>query len=191
LAATGPACAIRPSARTMLPCAKGSVPWRMSDGGSVTGRLHMLLRREGYAVNRKRIYRLYREEMLMVRKRGGRKRALGTRAPMVLPMAVNMRWSLDFVSDPHECLALIADTLLSGVRVARELDAIKAWRGKPAAIVSDNGTELTSNAILGWAGSHKIEWHYIVPGKPMQNGFVESFNGRLRDELLSVRPESS
>jgi putative transposase len=208
LAATGPACAIRPSARTMLPCAKGSVPWRMSDGGSVTGRLHMLLRREGYAVNRKRIYRLYREEMLMVRKRGGRKRALGTRAPMVLPMAVNMRWSLDFVSDQmtcgrrfrillvvddctHECLALIADTLLSGVRVARELDAIMAWRGKPAAIVSDNGTELTSNAILGWAGSHKIEWHYIVPGKPMQNGFVDSFNGRLRDELLSVRPESS
>jgi putative transposase len=74
---------------------------------------------------------------------------------------------------------------LPGVRVARELDAIMAWRGKSAAIVSDNGTELTSNAILGWAESRKIEWHYIAPGKPMQNGFVESFNGRLRDELLS------
>jgi putative transposase len=72
------------------------------------------------------------------------------------------------------------------VRVARELDALMAWRGKPAAIVSDNGT-LTSNAILGWAESHKVEWHYIAPGKPMQNGFVESFNGRLRDELLNDR----
>jgi putative transposase len=70
------------------------------------------------------------------------------------------------------------------VRVARELDALMAWRGKPAAIVSDNGT-LTSNAILGWAESHKVEWHSIAPGKPMQNGFVESFNGRLRDELLN------
>ena len=121
---------------------------------------------------------------------------------MVLPMAANMRWSLDFVSDQmtsgrrfrilcvvddctRECLALIADTSLSGVRVARELDAIMAWRGKPPAIVSDNGTELTSNAILGWAESHKVEWHYIAPGKPMQNGFVESFNGRLRDECLN------
>jgi putative transposase len=165
-------------------------------------RLHVLLRREGYLVNRKRIYRLYREERLMVRKRGGRKRALGKRAPTFLPMAANMRWSLDFVSDQMtsgrrfrilcvvddctcECLALIADTSLSGGRVARELDAIRAWRGKPAAIVSDNGTELTSNAILGWAESHKVEWHYIAPGKPMQNGFVESFNGRLRDELLN------
>jgi putative transposase len=73
----------------------------------------------------------------------------------------------------------------SGVRVARELNAIMVWRGKPAAIVSDNGTELTSNAILGRAESHKVEWHYIAPGKPMQNGFVESFNGRLRDELLN------
>ena len=60
-----------------------------------------------------------------------------------------------------------------------------AWRGKAAAIVSDNGTELTSSVILGWAESHKVEWHYIAPGKPMQNGFVESFNGRLRDELLN------
>jgi putative transposase len=85
----------------------------------------------------------------------------------------------------RECLALIAETSLSGVCVARELDAIMAWRGKPAAIVSDNGTELTSNALLGWAESHKVEWHYIAPGKPMQNGFVESFNGRLRDELLN------
>ncbi len=121
---------------------------------------------------------------------------------MVLPMAANMRWSLDFVSDQmtsgrrfrilwvvddctRECLALIADTSLSGVRVTGELDAIMAWSGKPATIVSDNKTELTSNAILGWAESHTVEWHYIAPGKPMQNGFVESFNGRLRDELLN------
>jgi putative transposase len=129
-------------------------------------RLHVLLRREGYLVNRKRIYRLYREERLMVRKRGGRKRALGTRAPMVLPIAANMRWSLDFVSDQmtsgrrfrilcvvddstRECLALIADTSLSGVRVARELDAIMARRGKPAAIVSDNVLRAEGDRIGG------------------------------------------
>jgi putative transposase len=123
-------------------------------------RLHVLLRREGYGVNRKRIYRLYREERLMVRKRSGRKRALGTRAPMVLPMAADMRWSLDFVSDQmtsgrrfrilcvvddctRECLALIADTSLSGLRVARELDAIMAWRGSPPPSLATMGTELT------------------------------------------------
>src|ERR1700730_3707923 len=133
LAVTGPACAIGPSARTMLPCANGSEPWHERRFGY--RRLHVLLRREGYGVNRKRIYRLYREERLMVRKRSGRKRALGTRAPMVLPMAADMRWSLDFVSDQmtsgrrfgilcvvddctRECLALIADTSLSGLRGA-------------------------------------------------------------------------
>ena len=85
----------------------------------------------------------------------------------------------------RECLALVADTSISGRRVARELDAIMAWRGKPACIVSDNGTELTSNAILAWADQRQVRWHYIAPGKPQQNGFSESFNGRLRDELLN------
>lgn len=165
-------------------------------------RLHVLLRREGYEVNHKKLFRLYREEKLTVRRRGGRKRAIGTRAPMLLPLAPNERWSLDFVSDQltdgrrfriltvvddctRECLALLADTSLSGVRVARELDRLIAERGKPKMIVSDNGTEFTSNTILTWAEGAGVQWHYIAPGKPMQNGFIESFNGRLRDELLN------
>ena len=165
-------------------------------------RLHVLLRREGQVVNRKRVQRIYREEWLTVRRRGGRKRAVGTRRPIEIPLAANQRWSLDFVSDQmtdgrrfriltvidnctRECLALVADTSLSGRRVARELDAIIAQRGRPGMIVSDNGTELTSNAILAWADETGVGWHYIAPGKPQQNGYNESFNGRLRDELLN------
>ena len=85
----------------------------------------------------------------------------------------------------RECLGLMADTSISGIRVARELDRIVARRGRPGGIVSDNGTELTSNAILAWSDRHKVAWHYIAPGKPVQNAFIESFNGRLRDELLN------
>ena len=85
----------------------------------------------------------------------------------------------------RECLALVVDTSLSGVRVARELDRIVELRGRPRMLVSDNGTELTSNAILRWQQERGVGWHYIAPGKPMQNGFVESFNGRLRDECLN------
>ena len=165
-------------------------------------RLHVLLRREGHAVNRKRIQRIYREERLTVRRRGGRKRAIGTRRPLELPLVANQRWSLDFVADQmtdgrrfriltvidnctRECLALVADTSLSGARVVRELDAVIRQRGRPDTIVSDNGTEYTSNAVLAWADSTGVGWHYIAPGKPQQNGFNESFNGRLRDELLN------
>ena len=165
-------------------------------------RLHLLLKREGTTVNHKKLFRIYREEKLVVRKRGGRKRALGTRAPMTIPQGANQRWSLDFVSDAladgrrfrvlavvddftRECLALVADTSLSGARVARELDAVIARRGKPKSIVSDNGTELTSTAILRWQQERGVDWHYIQPGKPIQNAFVESFNGRLRDECLN------
>ena len=165
-------------------------------------RLHVLLKREGHTVNHKKLFRLYREERLTVRKRGGRKRAIGTRAPMLVPLKPNERWSLDFVSDQftdgrrfriltivddctRENLALIADTSLSGARVARELNRLIAERGKPRMIVSDNGSEFTSNAILNWADKARVEWHYIAPGKPMQNGFIESFNGRLRDEFLN------
>ncbi|BCA01607.1 putative transposase [Bradyrhizobium japonicum] len=165
-------------------------------------RLHVLLRREGYLVNHKKLFRLYREERLAVRRRGGRKRALGTRAPMVVPIAPNDRWSLDFVSDQltdgrrfriltvvdectRECLALVADTSLSGSRVARELDRLMIERGKPKMVVSDNGIELTSNAILTWADQSRVDWHYIAPRKPTQNAFIESFNGCLRDELLN------
>lgn len=165
-------------------------------------RLQLLLRREGTFVNHKKLRRLYREERLQVRRRGGRKRALGTRAPLALPQGPNQRWSLDFVSDTlidsrrfrilavvddctRECLALVADTSLSGVRVGRELDVVINLRGRPQSIVSDNGTELTSMAILCWSQKTQIDWHYIAPGKPTQNAFIESFNGRLRDELLN------
>jgi putative transposase len=85
----------------------------------------------------------------------------------------------------HECLGAIPDTSISGHRVARELTAIIERRGKPGMIFSDNGTELTSHAIFAWCRDHKIEWHYITPGKLMQNGYVESFNGKMRDELLN------
>jgi putative transposase len=153
-------------------------------------RLHVLLRREGFAVNHKRVFRVYREEKLGVRRRKGRKRAMGPRLPMAAALAPNARWSLDFVHDQmtdgrrfrilgivddctRECLGLIADTSIGGRRVARELDRIIAWRGKPASIVSDNGTELTSNAILAWAEVNDVAWHYIEPGKPTQNAFIE------------------
>ena len=165
-------------------------------------RLGFLLEREGVQMNHKKLLRLYREEGLAVRRRRGRKRALGTRAPMELPNGPGQRWSLDFVSDAltdgrrfrilcvvddysRECLALVADTSLSGNRVARELDIIIARKGKPRTIVSDNGTELTSMAILKWSKDRSVDWHYIAPGKPTQNAFVESFNGRLRDECLN------
>jgi putative transposase len=85
----------------------------------------------------------------------------------------------------RECLALIADTSLSGARLARELAVLFDARGKPQTIVSDNGTEFTSNAILKFVDDRKFDWHYIAPGKPTQNAFVESFNGKLRDELLN------
>ena len=85
----------------------------------------------------------------------------------------------------RESLALVADTSLSGTRVARELDRLTIERGKPKMVVSDNGSKLTSNAILTWADHSCVEWHYIAPGKTMQNAFIESFNGRLRDELLN------
>lgn len=165
-------------------------------------RIHVMLERQGIHMNQKKLRRLYREEKLQVRKRGGRKRALGTRRPMLLPNRSNERWSLDFVSDAftdgrrfrvlavvddysRECLALVADTSLSGLRVTRELDRLIKRRGKPITIVSDNGTELTSMAVLKWCQETGVEWHYIQPGKPMQNGFVESFNGSFRDECLN------
>lgn len=93
---------------------------------------------------------------------------------------------LNIVDDvTRECLAAIPDTSISGRRVARELTELIAWRGKPGMIASDNGTEFTSNAILARSKVLQVEWHYIAPGKPMQNGFCESFNGRMRDELLN------
>ena len=165
-------------------------------------RLFILLRRGGEPSGINRIYRLYREEGLTVRKRRARRRAVGTRAPILVEAKANARWSLDFVHDQlvsgrrfrilnvvddveRECLAAIPDTSIPGRRVARELTALTDRRGKPGMIVSDNGTEFTSNAMLAWAQDNRIVWHCIAPGKPMQNGFCESFNGRMRDELLN------
>ena len=165
-------------------------------------RVGVMLAREGMIMNEKKLYRLYREEGLSVRRRRGRKRARGSRTPMPMATHPNQRWSLDFLSDTfgayrkfrilavnddccRENLALIADTSLSGARVARELDALVRVYGKPKSIISDNGTELTSKAILKWAHENGVEWHYIDPGKPQQNAYIESFNGSLRDECLN------
>ena len=165
-------------------------------------RLFVLLRQSGEASGINRIYRLYREEGLSVRKRRARRRAVGARAPILVEARPNARWSLDFIHDQlacgrrlrilnivddvtRECLAAIPDTSISGRRVARELTDLVRRRGKPGMIVSDHGTEFTSNAMLAWSQEHQITWHFIAPGKPMQNGFCESFNGRMRDELLN------
>jgi len=165
-------------------------------------RLHIVLRRDGVLINRKKTQRLYREEGLTVRRRKGRKRAVGARMPPPVVALPNQRWSLDFVHDQlatgrrfrvlnivddvtRECLRAVPDTSISGKRVVRELTELIAQRGRPGMIVSDNGTGLTSNAVLIWCGDANVEWHYTAPGKPTQNAFVESFNGRMRDELLN------
>jgi putative transposase len=158
-------------------------------------RIHMLLRRDGFAINRKKTQRRgfgqcprhclrlrYREQGLIARRRKGRKRAVGPRAPTPVVALPNRHWSLDFVHDQlasgrqfrilnvvddvtRECLAAVPDTSICGKRVVRELTDLIAVRGKPDMIVSDNGTELTSNAVLEWCGTAKIDWHYTAPGK--------------------------
>lgn len=165
-------------------------------------RLAIMAQREGVTCNIKRIHRVYREAGLAVRRRKGRKRALGTRLPLPRPDSVNQIWSLDFVSDALACgrklrllgvmdqcsregLNLTVDTSLPGLRVVRALEALVKQRGCPKVIVSDNGTELTSRVVLQWAQQHGIEWHYITPGKPQENGFTESMNGKIRDEFLN------
>ena len=170
-------------------------------------RLHILLNREGFHVNWKKLYRIYREERLTVRKRGGRKRALGTRAPIAIPQGANQRWSLDFASDAlldsrrfrilcviddftRECLATVVDNSLSGTRVARELDRICEVRGRPCMIVSDNGTELTSNAILTWQQDNRIEWHYIAPPCPAGDACIAE-KGASRCRTASLNPSSA
>ena len=162
-------------------------------------RLILYLRAEGFVINHKRLFRIYREEKLMVRKRGGSQKSRGNKgadagadaAERAMVAGLRLRSvrqrpeipDLTVVDDcTRECLAAVADTSISGVRVARELDQIIARRGQPKMIVSDNGTELTSSAVIAWAIERQIDWHYIAPGKPTQNAFIESFNGRLRDE---------
>ncbi len=165
-------------------------------------RLHVLLCREGWTVNHKRVYRLYREEGLSVRRRR-RKRVSRERCPMVAATGPDQRWALDFVSDAlfwgrkirmltvvdaftRESLAIEVDMSLSGVRVARVLDRVITERGQaPDEIVLDNGPELTSKALDQWAYERGVQLRFIEPGKPVQNAYIESFNGRLRDECLN------
>ena len=166
-------------------------------------RLHVLLRREGWTVNHKRVYRLYREEGLSVRKRKRKRAARADRAPLGAPAGPDQLWCLDFVSDAlswgrkirmltiedafhRESLAIEVDTSLPGVRVARVLDRLTEERGAiPDVIVLDNGPELTSKALDQWAYERGVRLHFIDPGKPQQNGFIESFNGKFRDECLN------
>ena len=153
-------------------------------------------------MNIKRVLRVYREANLQVRKRVKRRVALGRGDPAPIVSQMNQRWSLDFMHDTlesgrrirtlnivddftRECLAIEVDTSLSGPRVARVLDAIAAVRGYPETLVMDNGTELTSVAMLCWARDRRVRLHYIQPGKPTQNACIESFNGRFRDECLN------
>ena len=165
-------------------------------------RLHVLLRREGFLVNHKRVYRLYREAALSVRRRS-RKRVARERCPAPTPTGPDQCWSLDFVSDAlawgrkirlltvedtftREALAIEVDTSLPGMRVARVLDYVIDARGAaPRKITLDNGPELTSKALDQWAYEHAVDLDFIERGKPVQNAFIESFNGRLRDECLN------
>jgi putative transposase len=165
-------------------------------------RIHVIMRKDNLRINHKKLFRLYKEMGLKVRRRGSRKRAIGPRLSKIKATRINHVWSLDFMSDrlvdgrkirllniidefTRESLKMVIDTSLSGARVARELDELIKKRGKPEQIISDNGTEFTSIAILKWSEEASIEWHYIQPGKPMQNGTLESFNGRVRDEFLN------
>jgi putative transposase len=166
-------------------------------------RLHVLLCREGVLVNHKCVERIYREEGLSVRKRKRKRIAGSVRLPAVQAVQPDQVWSLDFVSDAlawgrklrmltvvdtytRESLAIEADTSLSGVRVARVLDRVITERGAlPAEIVMDNGPELTSKALDQWAYERGVHLRFIAPGKPQQNGYVESFNGKFRDECLN------
>ena len=165
-------------------------------------RIGYLLLREGYKINHKRVYRLYKEQGLEIQKRKKRKKAVGSRIHTSVLTAANQRWSIDFVMDAladgrrirlmtvvddftRESLKIVVDRSLSGRRVAQELSELISARGKPKEILSDNGTEFTCNAVLSWSQEGEIKWSYIQPGKPMQNGYIESFNGKLRDECLN------
>ncbi len=164
-------------------------------------RLHALLRREGVDVNHKRIERLYREEGLAVRRRGRKRVARDGRGRAALPGRPNQQWGVDFVSDAlawgrrirlftvvdvftREVLAIEVDTSLPGGRVVRVLERLAAQRGAPDEIVLDNGPELSGKAVDQWAYERGVRLRFIEPGKPVQNAFVESFHGRLRDECL-------
>ena len=165
-------------------------------------RLHVLLGREGEQVNHKRVHRIYREAGLALRRKK-RKHCVRLSTPLGTYTAANQEWALDFVHDAVACgrsirvlnvidaytresLAMEVDTSFAGLRVTRVLDQIIAERGLPRAIRCDNGPELTSRHFLAWALDRKVDLIHIQPGKPTQNGYVESFNGKLREECLRV-----
>ena len=165
-------------------------------------RVHDLLRPEFPGVNHKRVYRLYRNANLAVRKRKKAKRPMHERVPLQLATRVNQVWSMDFASDSlsngrrlkyltvaddfsHECVDIAVDYGISGQYVTRLLDQAALFRGYPQVVRTDNGPEFTSRAFLAWAQSHGIRHILIQPGRPMQNGYIESFNGKFRDEHLN------
>ena len=165
-------------------------------------RLTVLLKREGWPVNTKRVYRIYKEEGLMVRTQK-RKKAAAVRVPLSAALRPNQRWSMDFIHDrladqrsfrvltvvdqfTRECILLLADRSLTAAKVTAALDSAIAERGAPESITVDNGSEFASSLMDRWAHARGIHLNFIRPGKPVENGFIESFNGRLRDELLNV-----
>lgn len=165
-------------------------------------RVHVLAVRQGHYVGVKRVYRVYREEGLAVRRKRPRRVRSVVRQPMVAAVAPNLRWSMDFVHDQladgrcfrslnivddftRECAAIEVDTSISGVRVVRVLEQLACVRGLPKSITVDNGPEFTSKALQKWALANGLHLNFIEPGKPMQNAYVESFNGRFRDECLN------
>jgi putative transposase len=166
-------------------------------------RLTVLLRREGWRGNAKRIYRLYTEEGLIVRTQKRRERAQRQRVPLGQAARPNQKWSMDFIAQrlpdgrwirvltvvdqfTRECLTLFADTSLSGEKVAMALDKIVSQRGVPQSITVDNGSEFSSRAMDLWAYKNGVHLDFIRAGRPVENGYIESFDGRLRDECLNV-----
>lgn len=163
-------------------------------------RLHALLNLK-LQVNHKRVYRIYSEEGLKIRRKRSLRKGVFSRSPLIVPETADQRWSMDFVSDTagdrrirtlnviddctREALAIEVDTSLSGERVTRVLDRVALGRRLPRQIVVDNGPEFTSAAFLRWSMAHNIDVHFIDKGKPTQNAFVESFNGKFRDECLN------
>ena len=186
-----------------MSCDRNCASWRWCGGGSDIGGCTRCCGAKGWAINHKRIYRLYVEEKLWVRKRNRRRRVSVPRQPMLPPTEANQTWSLDFVSDAlatgrrfrtlnivddytREALGIEVDTSLGGVRVCRVLDRLKLERGgMPVQIRSDNGPEFISKAVEQWAYNNGVEWHFIEPGKPIENAYIESFNARFRDECLN------
>jgi putative transposase len=165
-------------------------------------RLTVLLRREGWTVNHKRVYRLYQEEGLQVRRRKRKRIGAVERQPLAIPVRQNERWSMDFVADAltdgrrfrslnivddfnRECLAAQVDTSITGARVVRVLEQLRELRGLPQVLVTDNGPEFAGQALDVWAYEQGVKLHFIEPGKPVQNAFIESFNGKMRDECLN------